>query len=476
MRADAKEPRASERTALPGSLSGCGAAWLARLTGGQEVAGSNPVSPTKLKQRFRLILRRFRQIGKSGVFLCWTAGSSIWFPYCARMPPIWRTNERPGRPDGPRAPARSSGVRVKNAGSGRLPLAVTRWVTKSARRWSVREATILRPPGTASATGYGCCGSARRGLRRFRQSPSTSKPGCRRSTSATTRESTTSGRSTDISPLLSAAFELFDLDYAKVETFYDNMPGSDAVKTRVRRVLHAALQRAVPKLISANPATGYRVKKKSRSSKLKRTAAWHPDDVRRFLRAAKSESRYYAMYLTAIATTMGPGELFGLQWKSVDLKNATLSVEHSLQDIRGALKLKEPKNESREREIALPPIVVEALREHEKKQRAEERREKRPTSSYVFTSPEGKPIRRGLFRTREWLPLLKKAKVPSVTMYGGMRHSANVLMIRLGASLLVASKRMGHSSTRMTTDVYGHVFTDEDRGVAETLNAFLGDI
>lgn len=25
--------------------AGCGAAWLARLTGGQEVAGSNPVSP-----------------------------------------------------------------------------------------------------------------------------------------------------------------------------------------------------------------------------------------------------------------------------------------------------------------------------------------------------------------------------------------------------------------------------------------------
>jgi hypothetical protein len=30
--------------ALPGT--GCGAAWLARLTGGQEVPGSNPGSPT----------------------------------------------------------------------------------------------------------------------------------------------------------------------------------------------------------------------------------------------------------------------------------------------------------------------------------------------------------------------------------------------------------------------------------------------
>src|SRR6266567_9378039 len=30
--------------------TGCGAAWLARLTGGQEVAGSNPASPTRKVQ------------------------------------------------------------------------------------------------------------------------------------------------------------------------------------------------------------------------------------------------------------------------------------------------------------------------------------------------------------------------------------------------------------------------------------------
>ena len=33
-------------------VTGCGAAWLARLTGGQEVAGSNPASPT-IKQQVR---------------------------------------------------------------------------------------------------------------------------------------------------------------------------------------------------------------------------------------------------------------------------------------------------------------------------------------------------------------------------------------------------------------------------------------
>src|SRR5205807_7580248 len=30
--------------------TGCGAAWLVRLTGGQEVAGSNPASPTRKHQ------------------------------------------------------------------------------------------------------------------------------------------------------------------------------------------------------------------------------------------------------------------------------------------------------------------------------------------------------------------------------------------------------------------------------------------
>jgi hypothetical protein len=31
---------------MHGQHAGCGAAWLARLTGGQEVPGSNPGSPT----------------------------------------------------------------------------------------------------------------------------------------------------------------------------------------------------------------------------------------------------------------------------------------------------------------------------------------------------------------------------------------------------------------------------------------------
>lgn len=44
--------------------SGRGAAWLARLTGGQKAAGSNPVAPTIL-----LFLQSFHLIGEGSFFI-----------------------------------------------------------------------------------------------------------------------------------------------------------------------------------------------------------------------------------------------------------------------------------------------------------------------------------------------------------------------------------------------------------------------
>ena len=39
------------------TITGCGAAWLAHLTGGQGVAGSNPVIPTSGESDVQLVLR-----------------------------------------------------------------------------------------------------------------------------------------------------------------------------------------------------------------------------------------------------------------------------------------------------------------------------------------------------------------------------------------------------------------------------------
>jgi len=96
-------------------------------------------------------------------------------------------------------------------------------------------------------------------------------------------------------------------------------------------------------------------------------------------------------------------------------------------------------------------------------------------NDFVFTAPEGGGIRRTTFRQRVWLPLIKKAKVPTITLYG-LRHSSASLMAAMGVRLLVASWAMGHSNIRTTANTYTHLFEETQREVASKFDMFLKDL
>jgi integrase len=215
--------------------------------------------------------------------------------------------------------------------------------------------------------------------------------------------------------------------------------------------------------------------------KIRRTrmVVWEPDEALHFLRAAR-ESPLYAMYLLAITSTMGPAELWGLQKGDIHLKGGYLWVVQNLEDVDGHIRLDETKNENRRRRIDLPRMVVEALREHLKANM-----DKGP---FVFTSPEGHPLRRQNFYRREWRPLLAKAAksaedaarsagrteyaFPRIRPYD-LRHTCNALMAYLGVQIQVARERMGHSSIKTTDDVYGHLYESMQRDVADKFDRFL---
>ena len=57
-----------------------------------------------------------------------------------------------------------------------------------------------------------------------------------------------------------------------------------------------------------------------------------------------------------------------------------------------------------------------------------------------------------------------------------LRHVAASLMISSGADIAVVSKRLGHSTIGVTSDLYGHLFAPAGRtaGVKPTLARFNG--
>ena len=52
-----------------------------------------------------------------------------------------------------------------------------------------------------------------------------------------------------------------------------------------------------------------------------------------------------------------------------------------------------------------------------------------------------------------------------------LRHTYAALMVAAGAHPKYLQAQMGHSSIRVTLDLYGHLFPDANRGVLDTLDA-----
>lgn len=230
-----------------------------------------------------------------------------------------------------------------------------------------------------------------------------------------------------------------------------------ATRLEVHKTLAAALNTAVRRsLIPSSPIDGESRPKAPR----KPICIWSPDEAKRFLEAA-ADSPYYALYLLALTTGMRQGELFGLEWRFVDLEYGRLRVVQSLTESPDGLRLKAPKTAAGIRTIELPAIAVEALRAHPR------------TGKLVFTSPDGAPIRKANFLRRSFYPLMEKAAVHRISFHA-LRHTSNTLLLLGGVSPNVVAQRMGHSSTRMTLDVYGHVLTGAQRVAADLLDGVFG--
>lgn len=260
-----------------------------------------------------------------------------------------------------------------------------------------------------------------------------------------------------------ARVSIIALRPSDLHDYYARLPISQHTKRRLHSIIHAALAEAERlELIVRNPAAKLKRPAVSKARKV----IWTPDQLATFLRTARTH-RLYPLFLLALTTTMGNAELFGLQWADVDLDLGTIDVRHNFVTsgrLRGLLK--DPKTASRRRSIALPPVTVQAMRAH---------RAGTNGTAFVFTDDRGRPFIGDTFRRCVWHPLIGQAQVPRVTPYA-MRHMAKAIMDLMGVSLERQSARMGHSTIGTTVGVYGHLYGDADKAVAEQIDAFFSTL
>jgi integrase len=227
---------------------------------------------------------------------------------------------------------------------------------------------------------------------------------------------------------------------------------SSSTRAKHLRVLSACLGTAVRyRYASFNPVRALHPGQKPRSER-KEAAYFENAELPHLFSELRSEP-YRSVSLVALKTGMRMGEIFALRWTDVDLEEAVVRVRRSYTGGQVGT----PKNRER-RDVDLLSDVVQLLRDL--------RREARSVAgpeALVFPGERAGTFLCGttLLR-RELYPAMKRAGVPRVgptherRTFHSFRHTFAKRALESGAQITWLSRHLGHSTMKVTTDIYGH--------------------
>jgi integrase len=123
---------------------------------------------------------------------------------------------------------------------------------------------------------------------------------------------------------------------------------------------------------------------------------------------------YRALVLVGAYGGLRIGELAGLRRKRVDLLRGTVEVAEIMTEVAGQLQIGPPKTRASRRTVGLPRAVVNALVAHLVPGGH--------PSDFVFTGPQGGPLRVAGFRYRIWHPATTAAALDGLRIHD-LRHT-----------------------------------------------------
>jgi integrase len=292
----------------------------------------------------------------------------------------------------------------------------------------------------------------------------------------TVRRSTYEGYEYAIRPHIKPALgkiKLKDLTPAHARWFYRDRLDSGLAPATVHKlhvVLHKALKAAVADgVVPRNPVAGLKLPRITREEIEPLTEG----ESRRLLETVRGD-RLEALYVLALNTGMRQGELLALKWDDVDLERGVLRVRRTLTHANKSFVLGEPKTKNSRRTIRLTTGAVDALRAHLSRQleEIEEMGSLYQPGGLIFATEAGTIINPSNLRNRSFKPLLERAGLPPI-LFHDLRHTCATLLLGRDVNAKVVSEMLGHSSIRITLDIYSHLMPDMQEKAAKALEEAL---
>jgi integrase len=186
-----------------------------------------------------------------------------------------------------------------------------------------------------------------------------------------------------------------------------------------------------------------------------------PETAADLLAAVPSEDR--ALWATALYAGLRYGELRALRWSAVDLAGGTIRIRESWDPKEGSIS---PKTRTSQRTTPMPGVLRDYL--------MDQRLASGDPSdeALVFGRTSDQPFQAAVVYRRAdkaW----KSADLGRLRLHQA-RHTYASFMIAAGVNAKALSAFMGHSSIKVTFDLYGHLMPGTEAEAAALLDTYLG--
>jgi integrase len=230
----------------------------------------------------------------------------------------------------------------------------------------------------------------------------------------------------------------------------------------IHGVLHKILGAAADaRLLPANPATGTGMPPRRH----KEMRFLTPPDIERLLVACSDDLAEWRPLVMLLATTgLRYSEALALRVGRVDVLAGTITVlESAYNKGAGEYVFTEPKTPQSRRTVRITQQLALELTPLVSS---------RPRTALLFTAGDDlAPVTRN-FAGRVWPRVLARAGLEGLRLHD-LRHTVAALLISAGVPLTAVQRMLGHSSIKVTSDMYGHLMPEVHEAIVATMSGVL---
>lgn len=162
------------------------------------------------------------------------------------------------------------------------------------------------------------------------------------------------------------------------------------------------------------------------------------------------------MFKILFWTGLRLGEARALKIDDIDLKNKSISVTKTYTELKEKDIITTPKTKESIRIIKIDDVLTQEIKDYLDKARYI------LNNDFIFCYT--KPYYLEIFKRIALRVLGKRLRIHD------LRHSHASFLINNGVDVLLISKRLGHSNTVMTLNVYSHLYSDKENKAIDIIN------